>query len=46
MIRPISLEMLPLNYSCILKKSESLVQQLFSNLLYQLENSITNEENI
>lgn len=45
-IRPISLETLPLNYSPILRKSESLVQHLFSNLLYQSENSITNEENI
>lgn len=46
MIRPISLETLPLNYSPILRKSESLVQQLFPNLLYQLENIISNEENI
>lgn len=44
-IRPISLETLPLNFSSILKKSESLMQHLFSNLLYQLENSVTNEEN-
>lgn len=44
-IRPISLETLPLNFSSILKKSESLMQHLFSNLLYQLENSVTYEEN-
>lgn len=44
-IRPISLEILPLNFSSIFRKSESLMQHLFSNLLYQLENSVTNEEN-
>lgn len=44
-IRPISLETLPLNFSSILRKSESLMQHLFSNLLYQLENSVTYEEN-
>lgn len=44
-IRAISLETLPLNFSSILRKSESLMQHLFSNLLYQLENSVTYEEN-
>lgn len=46
MIRPISLETLPLNYSPVLGKSESLVRHLFFNFLYWMENSITNEENM